>query len=196
MQIDAFTSRPMWAPWSPPDGYGPMIMALLEHTALRLGVVPRPPDSSMGPLRSSAGGTLLWTALHEVTQAAAAGSGGAPSSNYTQELGAHTYSLLVDGAAEQMSGWMDGSRKLFSCSVGVRVITTLDGRVNGLVGISQTAVQVTLSTPSGSLRNQAVLPNEEWSVEAEPSADRQPGSANTTLRRSLLRRSPFVPPFG
>lgn len=25
-----------------------MIMAFLEHTALRLGVVPRPPDASMG----------------------------------------------------------------------------------------------------------------------------------------------------
>lgn len=182
----------MWAPWSPPDGYGPTIMALLEHTALRLGVVPRPPDSSMGPLRSSAGGTLLWTALHEPTTTAAAVPGMAPSSNYTQVLGPHVYSLLIDGAADQMSGWMDGSRKLFSCNLGVRVVTNLDGAVTGLVGVSEAAVQVTLATLSGSLRNQAVLPNEEWSVGIpEPRADGQPPALKATLQRS----SPFVPPF-
>jgi hypothetical protein len=44
LEIDPFTSRPMWAPWSPADGYGPMIMALLEHTALRVGVGANRPD--------------------------------------------------------------------------------------------------------------------------------------------------------
>lgn len=137
LEIDPFTSTPMWAPWSPPDGYGPMIMALLEHTALRIGVVPRPPDASMGPLRQNA--TLLWTALlnaTEVTETAAVGS-----SNYTQVLGESAYSLVIDGGAkQQMEGWLNGVR-MFTCSVGVRVVTALDGRVIGLVGVAQTPVE-------------------------------------------------------
>ena len=168
-----------------------MIMALLEHTALRLGVVPRPPDSSMGPLRSSAGGTLLWTALHEITAVAAVPGVVIPSSNYTQVLGAHSYSLLVDGAANQMSGWMD-RRQLFSCNVGVRLVTDLGGAITGLVGVSQVAVQVTLSTPSGGLLKQEVLPNQEWSMATQPRANGRPPA----LKATLLRSSPFIPPFG
>ena len=143
LEIDPFTSTPMWAPWSPADGYGPMIMALLEHTALRVGVVPRPLDPSMGPLRAE-NGTLLWTALLNSTEAAAAGS-----SNYTQVLGESTYTLLIDGGSKkQMEGWLNGA-KVFTCSVGVRVVTALDGRVIGLVGVAQMAVEVTLTAGTG-----------------------------------------------
>jgi hypothetical protein len=87
LEIDAFTSTPLWAPWSPHDGYGPMIMAVLEHTALRLGVVPRPPDLAMGPLRANA--TLLWSAMANATALLPA------SSNWTQVLGRSTYRLRV-----------------------------------------------------------------------------------------------------
>jgi hypothetical protein len=39
LEIDPFSGVPMWAPWSPRDGYGPTLMAFLEYSALRFGVV-------------------------------------------------------------------------------------------------------------------------------------------------------------
>ena len=62
LEIDPFSRQPVWAPWAPHDGYGPMLLAFLEYTALRVGVVPRSADESMGPLRSSEeAATLLWS---------------------------------------------------------------------------------------------------------------------------------------
>jgi hypothetical protein len=52
-----------------------MLIAFLEHTALRLGVLPRPPDASMGPLRTR--GSILWSAVPNATTT---------QSNYTQVL--------------------------------------------------------------------------------------------------------------
>jgi hypothetical protein len=59
LQIDPLTMTPIAAPWAPKDGYGPMLLSFLEYSALRVGVIPRPPDRSMGPLRHQE--TLLWS---------------------------------------------------------------------------------------------------------------------------------------
>ena len=179
LEIDPFTKKPMWAPWSPPDGYGPTLMAFLEYTALRVGVVPRPPDASMGPLRSAA--TLFWSSVPNATAASPA------TSNYSQVLGSSTFTLLISGTKGEMVGFMDG-RRLFVASVGVRVVTAISGKVIGLIGIADAATVVTLnaSGSSGAELKQAVKPNEEWSV-SSPSGGMQTAQ--------LIRAAPFVKPF-
>lgn len=181
LEIDPMTRTPMHAPWSPADGYGPMIMAFLEYTALRIGVVPRPADASMGPLRHEA--TLLWSAVPNATVTTLA------SSNYSQVIGVDTFSLVVDGAT--MKGLKNGGT-LFSCGVGVRVVTTYAGVVSGLVGISKApvTVQLTSSAHGSALVSLTVKPNEEWSLSASagPHSTQQP----TT---KLVRAAPFVAPF-
>ena len=183
LEIDPFTSTPMWAPWAPSDGYGPTLMAFLEHTALRVGVVPRPPDLSMGPLRKAA--TLLWTAVPNVT---AGGAAAAATSTYTQTLGRDTFSLVVTSGG--MTGLINGAR-VFTCTAGVRVVTTLDGVVVGLVGVSTVTVHATLTTttttdvltdtPQQATMRQLVKPNTEWGL--------------TASGPKLLRAVPYVPPF-
>jgi hypothetical protein len=181
LEIDPITRTPMHAPWSPPDGYGPMLMAFLEYTALRIGVVPRPPDASMGPLRKEA--SLLWSAVPNTT---------APTSftsNYSQVIGADTFSLVVDGGT--MKGFKNGE-ELFSCGVGVRIVTSHSGTVIGLVGIAQAPVKVQLTSLAhgSALVSLTVKPNDEWSLSA--SAGTQVIPQVTT---KLVRSAPFVAPF-
>jgi hypothetical protein len=180
LEIDPMTRTPMHAPWSPADGYGPMLMAFLEYTALRVGVVPRPPDASMGPLRQKA--SLLWSAVPNTTARTVA-------SNYSQVISADTFSLIIDGPT--MTGVRNG-RTLFSCGVGVRVVTTYGGVVTGLVGISQAPVRVQLTSPAhgSALVSLNVKPNEEWAV----SSPTGPQSARDVTTK-LVRSAPFVTPF-
>lgn len=174
LEIDPITSKPMAAPWAPKDGYGPMLLAFLEYSALRLGVVPRAPDASMGPLRAGKMATLLW-------------SGGAPvdaqrksSSTYTQTLGEVRYSLeIVEGAT--IIGRCNGD-VVFKSTAGVRVVTDLDGVVLGIVGMSSITINVTLAAQNRTAAL-TVRPNEEWGV------------SKGTEGFKLLRRSAFVMPF-
>ena len=194
LEIDPFTANPRWAPWSPSDGYGPMLMAFLEYTALRVGVVPRPPDASMGPLRSGAAATLFWSGVQNVTAHVTAPGA---ASTYSQTLGGSTYTLVLDGKG-QMHGSKDGKR-LFSCSDGVRVVSTLGGTVTGLVGIDSTAKTVALTVPAGgggAGLKQVVKPNEEWSVHTAVVAAGLGGSGDRlAMAAKLSRAAPFVLPF-
>ena len=181
LQIDPFTSTPLAAPWAPKDGYGPMILALLEHAALRVGVVPRPPDPSMGPLRATA--SLLWSgAPTNFSATSGAAAAAAYSSNWTQVLGEHSYVLRA--RADTFDGARDGAR-LFACTAGVRVVTSLGGAVVGLVGIGSAPIDAELQVGGQTLR-QRVAPNEEYAVDAD---------AAGAMRAVLRRAAPFVRPF-
>ena len=172
----------MAAPWSPKDGYGPMILALLEHAALRVGVVARPPDASMGPLRGG-GGTLLWSGGVTPGDVSA-------TSRYTQTLGEHNFELEV--AQGRMTGRQDGM-VIFVCTpAGVRVVTTLDGGIVGVVGIAATSVSISLTSGGmGAEKYSAALhlkvqPNDEWSIVMRP---------HSTPNATLVRHAPFMMPF-
>ena len=77
-QIDPFTATP-----DSGDGYGPMILSLLEYTGRRVGVVPEP---------AGLGGRLLWSAAY-------AEAASATGTNFTQRLGNALY--IFESAAEQ-----------------------------------------------------------------------------------------------
>lgn len=190
LEIDPHSSKPIWAPWAPHDGYGPMLMAFAEHTALRVGVAPRPPDMAMGPLRSVA--TLLWSAVQNSSAATE------HKWSYTQQLGPELYTLAVAGG-EMVAD--KNSTELFRSTDGVRVVTDLAGAVTGLVGIRPVPTLVALSVPKAKLGastisaavdlthntlNFTIGPNEEWAVTR---------SSDGGLSAKLVRRVPFVPPF-
>ena len=118
---------------------GPMIVAFLEHLALRVGIVPRPAAES-----------LLWSGLQE-----------GYDSNYTQRLGDHHYLLQV--RTERFEGIMDGS-KLFTCSTGARVVTNLVGKVTELWGIDDEQHHVELQVSGRPPMQMLVKPNEVWSI--------------------------------
>ena len=146
LEIDPFTREPKWAPWAPHDGYGPMLLAFLEFTALRVGVVPRPLDASMGPLRSFGNATLLWSGLPSLDSSNTKsvyrnannnnnsnsnyssnsnrkngngnGNGNvrAPLHNYTQTVGKTSFTLLLN--ATKMVGLVNNVM-VFECDAGL-----------------------------------------------------------------------------
>ena len=101
-----------------------------------------------------------------------------------------------------MHGVVDGV-EVFTCTAGVRVVTSLGGSLVGLVGLSPASVAVRLSAiVAGSLDSAAgpaastagggayelaqdVGPNEEWRLHVEGGA----------LRATRVRAAPFVLPF-
>lgn len=143
-QIDPFTGVPQTNP--PDDGYGPMILAMLETTALRAGVVPR------------AGLGLFWSGIAD----------GGVTTTFEQRLDRNVHRLEL--LATAFSGWTNGELK-FNCTPGVRVVTDLEGRVTGLWGINDKPVDVRLELPavSGPRRSRpplslTVQPNEQWDL--------------------------------
>ena len=122
-QIDPFTAVPSTT--GNDDGYGPMILSLLEYTALRVGIVPRAEliPALLGLPSAAArsnGGGLLWSGVVDGAQ------GIAPAFEmYNQTLGSNTYSLVAD--ATRFSGFISSGRAaracvFRSCSEGVRVV--------------------------------------------------------------------------
>ena len=79
---------------------------------------------------------------------------------------------------------MDQTR-LFTSSLGVRVVTSMQGSVVGLVGVAQTNRTATVSTPTAALQV-VVSPNEELAVS---------GAGGGKLVTTCVRAAPFVPPF-
>lgn len=126
------------------DCYGPALLSLLEYTAYTHGIKPRPAD-----------GRLLWSDALPVV-----GTTAPHATNYTQVLGANTWTLV--GSGSTFSGSRNG-KLAFSCTRGVRVLTTLTGEVVGVVGISVTPVPVTLKSKGQQIQG-TVNPNSEYSV--------------------------------
>lgn len=142
------------------DAYGPMIMAFFEHLARRVGVVAVPERG------------LLWSGLQE-----------GANSTYTQVLGGRRFTLHLNGSS--FAAKIDGA-PLFRCSIGVRVITDVNGRVMEVWGIDtqphQIKLQVAGAAPLTTL-GATIKPNEVWAV-----------ISKHEIRR--VRAAPFVGPHG
>lgn len=172
LEIDPMTRQPMAPPWAPKDGYGPMLLAFLEYTALRVGVVLRSADPSMGPLRTET--TLLWSAVCDT--AISKRNTGPLNSVYSQKLGNTTYSLEISGS--EFTARVNDVEK-FRCTVGARVVTTLNGDLVGLVGITANSL-ATVTLSSGSVVSNITLrPNDEYDA----------------VTRTVVRTAPFTSPF-
>ena len=174
-QIDPFTATPSTT--GNDDGYGPMILSLLEYTALRVGIMPRaelrPALLALPPrrLQHVAEGGILWSGVVD----------GAPGGTrslemYNQTLGATRFSLVADTST--FSGFVStGSAPRVcvfkSCSQGVRVVSRAAGTggsppvVTAVVGIDNVThrdVTCTLCIPGGEVHVAIaqVQPNEVW----------------------------------
>jgi len=136
-QIDTFSGQP-----DSGDCYGPMLLSMLEYTAMTTGIAVRP-DAA----------TLLWSAL-----------AGAPTDfAFRQTLGADVF--VLSGFANGTFAATRNGAPAFSGSGSARVVTGLDGVVRGVVGASNATQTVELSLPgaAGPVRL-VVAPNEEWGV--------------------------------
>lgn len=154
------------------DCYGPALLALLEFTSHTHGVKPRPADS-----------TLLWSDALPVDPHSAVAHATAPATTatYTQQLGAHAWTLAAGESTGTFTGSRDGE-PLFGCTRGVRVVTALEtSTVVGVVGISTVPVAIRLVVhASGRTITGTVDPNTEYAVDG------------STL--VVTRRVPFAPP--
>ena len=176
-QINPFNNTPGRG-----DKYGPMILSMLEYTALTTGIAVRANEHS-------GGGSILWSSV----QAAADGEAPTPVPmfNYTQQLGSATFTLesFHNGS---FVGLRNGVR-VFECLGNTRVVTSVDGSVTSVVGVAPTTQTVVLSlhapgtatttTTTTTTTRITVAPNEEWAV----------GSGGTA---TLVRKTPFIAPFG
>ena len=174
-QIDPFTATPSTT--GNDDGYGPMILSLLEYTALRVGIMPRaelrPALLGLPPQQpqSVTEGGILWSGVVD----------GAPGATpalemYNQTLGVNRFSLVAD--ASTFSGFVSAGSAprvcvFKSCSQGVRVVSQAAGTgatppvVTSIVGIDNVThhdVTCTLCTPRGEeqVAIVQVQPNEVW----------------------------------
>ena len=162
-QIDPLTAVP-----EPGDGYGPMIMSLLEYTARRVGITPVPMGTNA---------TILFSAAYEAPGV---------STQFTQKLGEHTLEL----ASKRTGGTVAGTASLngkaafnftsaaataqgrasASGLVGVRVVATLSPpgvlAVSGVVGIADTeqTVRVGVASPCAGEVALSAKPNQEWGI--------------------------------
>ena len=135
-QINPLTSIP-----DAGDGYGPMILSLLEYTALHSGVALRyePP-------------ALLFSGF------------GGEAFVYEQRLGGSAWRAEGFGNGTFV-GTLNGAR-LFACTGRARVVVGMDGAVAGLVGASSAAEAVALLLPGSSAAplQLQLEPNTEWTV--------------------------------
>ena len=115
------------------------------------------------------GGQLLWSGLRDY----------GADSNYTQQLGGHSYTLRLRG--DRFEGSLDGARQLFACSAGVRVVTDLDGQVTEMWGIDTVARQAELNITGSVPIRVTINPNEVWRIDG--------------VTASRLRAAPYVAPF-
>jgi hypothetical protein len=209
-QIDPFTAKPQAG-----DGYGPMILSLLEYTARRVGIAPEPTGTTA---------RLLWSAAYS--------PGSATTSNFTQRLGTKTYILesssssatgtsttTVTATASMMTSTSASDDSLMSVTaagggerapifkvtstkqkltensaedgsfVGVRVTTDAAAAVptvKSLVGIADTAQTVTLTVAKAGTVVVTVKPNEEYAITRTKAA----GGLAATLQTA----TPFTAP--
>ena len=158
-QIDPFTSMPDGGH----DCYGPMLLSMLEFTALTTGIAVRPTT-----------GTLMWSNIQVSTDMGRSRvssrdhqHGEQPTFTFEQQLGKSAFKLK--GAGD--GSWV-GSRnnvELFSCSGSTRVVTDgVTGNVISILGASsEKAVAVELKLPGvAKVIALTVAPNEEWAVDS------------------------------
>ena len=140
-QIDPFSSKP-----DAGDCYGPMLLSLLEYTALATGVAVRPEF-----------GILLWSSVPAAAAALAAFT-------FEQQLGATVYQL-TGFANGTFSGAINGIVAFSVSGGGARVITDFQGAVTRVVGASAATQQLQLALPGAATPLALVVaPNEEWAI--------------------------------
>ena len=195
-QIDPFSSVP-----DSGDCYGPMVLALLEYTALTTGIAVRPESASIlwsSVATDDTSGTITpspprlpWyieytlSSSHRPWCHVAGTSGTAPAFSFTQQLGSEVFVIT-----SQKNGSFTGHRNgalVFECSGNTRVVTDTDGVVTAVVGVSAKTqrVRLQLAADTGPM-TLTVAPNEEWAI-ADP-----PSGADPVLSRKV----PFNLPFG
>ncbi len=117
------------------DGYGPTVLAALEYLSLMTGV-------------QIAQDQIRWSALPDF-----------PECEYTQRLGKNTYRLTT--ANGQLQG-LYNEQTLFTCTLGIEVLTDMEGTPLQVTGIAEEPVSVVFT--QGSHTAQATIsPNEIWS---------------------------------
>ena len=148
-QLDAQTGRP-----SGPkdDGYGPMILAVLEYLSRMHGIH-----------LDMANQTVWWSALD------------GKDFTYSQRWNDRTWTLA--SANGRFTAQLNG-KELFTCTSGVRIVTTLDGSVLEVVGIDP-APRTVVFRWGDSHAELTVQPNQVW----------QP----TGGAPKLVRAAPFHP---
>lgn len=178
-QIDPFTGIPSTT--GNDDGYGPMILSLLEYTALRVGIMPRaellPTLLGLPPrqLYEVTEGGLLWSGLVDDAP------GATPASEmYNQTLGTTSYFLVADGMSFSgfaSSGGAPRACVFKACSAGVRVVSRVVGpggsppivtAIVGIDNITRQGVTCTICTAGGDahVTIAKVHPNEIWTFPA------------------------------
>jgi hypothetical protein len=172
-QIDPFTAKPQGG-----DGYGPMILSLLEYTARRVGVVAEPNNQT---------GSLLFSAVYY--------SNAPTNSTFTQKIAEKDFQQISTCEKGEVTATGSlGDKILFTTScratsssdhalVGIRMYTTQSGEVTAAVGIANATQACTLKVGSASVTLQ-IKPNERWKVVK---------SANS-LVTTRVRSTPFTPP--
>lgn len=180
------------------DGYGPMILSLLEYTALTTGVAVVA-EGEVGGME----GFLPSLAFSAIATPAAATMGGgeqgvAPSFNASLTLGGTLWALQGFGNGTFV-GWRGGSQ-VFACTGSTRVVVNWEGVVTGVVGASSHTQEVVLvvggggrsvgaGTVGGERSNGGALklsvpPNSVWGIDGG-------GGAPPVL----IKQVPFTPPF-
>ena len=165
-QIDPITGMPSTTGHD--DGYGPMIISLLELTALRVGIMPRA-QLLLGSSSSSAAdysggnsnsrndnGSVAAEKEVPTHDGTADGDNGGllwsgiaddgATTTYNQTLGSSNVYTLHSNSTS-FSGALNG-KQFFTCTAGVRVVTELGGNVVAVVGIDNVVHSVTLSINS------------------------------------------------
>jgi hypothetical protein len=159
-QIDPFTSQPDGGS----DCYGPMLLSMLEYTALTTGV-------SLDP----GAGAVLFSAV--ATNASAM----APAFVFSQQLGGTTFQAQGFGNGT-FSGSLNGAL-LFSCTGSARVVTDSGGTVTHVVGAGAVTATVGLRLPGAASPLMIDLqPNTEWAIN---------GDSPPVLSRSVPFTLPF-----
>ena len=170
-----------------------MILSLLEYTALRVGIVPRPqllgvpegtaPGTSTSTTTSvggdaGGGGGLLWSGLVDDDSTATNFSQRLGDNVFAQTLGDGRFAGSVQQVTSQASPYRQPAtrRLIFECSAGVRVVTTVGGAVIAIVGVDDVphqGVRCTIYSARGDGGSRgdggigvsvaSVKPNEVWS---------------------------------
>merc|ERR1711862_408601 len=86
------------------------------------------------------------------------------SYQYAQTIGENVFALQT--STTQMMGTMNGNQLFQVSPPRVRVVTTSQGDVIGIIGIDSVPQKVTLALNNGPSFTQVTKPNQEWSVNA------------------------------
>jgi len=125
-----------------PDGYGPSILAALEYISRMHGIH-----------LDVANDRIWWSALNSV----------GTDFSYTQRWGEQTWMLTCSNG--QFTARCSG-RDIFSCTAGVRVMTTFAGKVQEVAGIDSVPQSVTLRT-DGNPYVFTIAPNQIYQLDGQ-----------------------------